>query len=153
MEVINGRTFTNLMQKMRRILVPMDGSKNSFKALDMAITIAKQFNSSIVGLCAIPLEPPVYMPGIASHYKEKISQGAKKFLEEAKKVAEQNTVEFRYYIAYENPTRYVSEFANNREYDLIVVGSHGHGAIRELLLGSVAHSTVHRSKIPVLVVK
>ncbi len=62
-------------------------------------------------------------------------------------------MEFKYYIVYENPTKYVPEFANNRGFDLIVVGSHGYGAVRELLLGSVAHSTVHRSKIPVLVVK
>ncbi|MDE1863457.1 MAG: universal stress protein [Thaumarchaeota archaeon] len=141
------------MQKIRRILVPMDGSKQSFKALDMAITIARQFNSTIVGLCSIPLEPPIYIPGMASHFKQKISEGAKKFLEDAKRISEQNKVEFKYYVAYENPTRYVSEFANNREFDLIVVGSHGHGVVREMLLGSVAHATIHRSRIPVLVIK
>ena len=131
----------------------MDGSKHSFKALDMAITLAKQFDSAIVGLCSIPLEAPIYMPGMSSHFKERITEGAKKFLEEAKKMAEDNKIDFKYYIAYENPTKYVAEFANNREFDLIVVGSHGHGAVREMLLGSVAHSTIHRSKIPVLVIK
>ncbi len=141
------------MQKIKRILVPMDGSKYSFKALDMAITLAKQFGASIVGLCAIPLEPPMFIPGMTSHFKGKITDGAKKFLEEAKKISEQNQVEFKYYIAYESPTGYVAEFANNREFDLIVVGSHGHGTVRELLLGSVAHSTIHRANIPVLVVK
>ena len=141
------------MQKIKKILVPMDGSKNSFKALDMAITLAKQFGASIVALCAIPLEPPIYMPGMDSHFKEKITEGAKKFLEEAKSISAQNQVELKYFIAYENPTKYVSEFANNREFDLIVIGSHGHGALREILLGSVAHSTVHRAKTPVLVVK
>ncbi|MDE1830306.1 MAG: universal stress protein [Thaumarchaeota archaeon] len=142
-----------MVQKIKKILVPLDGSKYSFKALDMAITLAKEFGASIVGLCAIPLEPPIYMPGMPSHYKKRITEGAKKFLEEAKKISEQNQVEFKYYIAYENPTKYVAEFANNREFDLIVVGSHGHGAVRELLLGSVAHSTIHRAKIPVLVIK
>ncbi|SRR5579875_602984 len=141
------------MQKIKKILVPLDGSKNSFRALDMAITLAKQFESSIVGLCAIPLEPPIYMPGMSSHFKKKITEEAEKFMEQARKVAEENGVDFKYYIAYENPTKYISEFANNRDFDLIVVGSHGHGAIREVLLGSVAHSTVHRAKTAVLVVK
>ena len=68
-------------------------------------------------------------------------------------MVEDNKIDFKYYIAYENPTKYVAEFANKREFDLIVVGSHGHGAVREMLLGSVAHSTIHRSKIPVLVIK
>ena len=141
------------MQKIKKILVPMDGSKHSFKALDMAITLAKQFGASIVGLCAIPLDPPIYMPGMSSNFKGKITEGAKKFLEKAKAISEENQVEFKYNIAYENPTKFVSEFANNREFDLIVIGSHGHGAIREILLGSVAHSTMHKAKAPVLVVK
>ncbi len=67
----------------------MDGSKHSFKALDMAITLVKQFDGSIVGLCAIPLEPPIYIPRMVSRFKEKITDGAKRFLE-AKKISGQN---------------------------------------------------------------
>ncbi|MGH2612681.1 MAG: universal stress protein [Rhabdochlamydiaceae bacterium] len=139
--------------QIKKILVSIDGSKKSFKGLDMAITIAKPFGATITGLCVIPDEPPIYMPGLSSSFKRKMAEAAKKFLERAKKISQDSGIEFKYYVAYGLPSEYVSEFANNRPFDLIVVGGRGHSRIRELLLGSVAHSTVHKSRIPVLVVK
>ncbi|MGI0069871.1 MAG: universal stress protein [Nitrosopumilaceae archaeon] len=139
--------------QIKKILVPMDGSKKSFKGLDMAITIAKPFGATITGLCVVPDEPPIYMPGLSSSFKQKMTVEAKKFLERAKKICEENEVEFKYNLASGIPSEYVAEFANNRPFDLIVIGGRGHSRIRELLLGSVAHSTVHKSEIPVLVVK
>lgn len=141
------------MTAIKKILVSMDGSKQSFKGLDMAITLAKPFGASLVGLCVVPDEPPIYMPGMSSSFKRKMAEEAKKFLERAKKISGDNDVEFKYYVASGIPSEYVVEFANNRPFDLIVIGGRGHSRIRELLLGSVAHSTVHKSKIPVLVVK
>lgn len=138
---------------IKKILVSMDGSAKSFEGLDMAITLAKPFGATLVGLCVVPDEPPIYMPGISSSYKQKMAQGAKKFLERAKKISEDNGIEFKYYVTDGIPSQYVSEFANNRPFGMIVIGGHGHSRIRELLLGSVAHSVVHKSRIPVLVVK
>ena len=42
------------MTKLRKILVPLDGSKNSFRGLDKAISIAKQSESIITGMFVIP---------------------------------------------------------------------------------------------------
>jgi nucleotide-binding universal stress UspA family protein len=138
---------------IKKILVAMDGSKKSFEGLDMAITLAKPFGATLVGLCVVPDEPPIYMPGMSNSFKLKMTQEAKKFLERAKKISEDSGIEFKYYATAGIPSEYVAKFANNRPFDLIVVGGRGHSRIRELLLGSVAHSTVHKSKIPVLVVK
>ncbi|MGI0087896.1 MAG: universal stress protein [Nitrosotalea sp.] len=123
---------------IKKILVSLDGSAKSFEGLDMAITLAKPFGATLVGLCVVPDEPPIYMPGISSSFKQKMTQGAKKFLERAKKISEDNGVEFRYYVTGGIPSEYVSEFANNRPFDLIAIGGRGHSRIRELLLGSVA---------------
>src|SRR5574340_119388 len=141
------------MTTIKKILVSLDGSKKSFKGLDMAITLAKPFGATLVGLCVIPNEPPIFMPGMSSSFKKKMTEEAKKFLERAKKISENNGIEFKYWIANGVPREYVAEFANNRPFDMIVIGGRSHGRIRELLLGSVAHSTVHQSEIPVLVVK
>ncbi|MDE1844325.1 MAG: universal stress protein [Thaumarchaeota archaeon] len=141
------------MTTIKKILVSLDGSKKSFKGLDMAITLAKPFGATLVGLCVIPNEPPIFMPGMSSSFKQKMTEEAKKFLERAKKISENNGIEFKYWIANGVPSEYVAEFANNRPFDMIVIGGRSHGRIRELLLGSVAHSTVHQSEIPVLVVK
>ncbi|MGI0102916.1 MAG: universal stress protein [Nitrosotalea sp.] len=54
---------------IKKILVSMDGSEKSFEGLDMVITLAKPFGATLVGLCVIPDEPPIYMPGISSSFK------------------------------------------------------------------------------------
>ena len=46
----------------------------------------------------------------------------------------------------------IVEQAAKLDVDMIIVGSHGHGAMRQLLLGSVSEGVLHRSKCPVLVV-
>ncbi len=53
----------------------------------------------------------------------------------------------------ENIGKAVIAFSKAHEVDMLVVGSHGHGAIGRLLLGSVANDIVHYARCPVLVVK
>ncbi|MCY0894981.1 MAG: universal stress protein [Alicyclobacillaceae bacterium] len=60
-------------------------------------------------------------------------------------------IEFR--AEFGQPANRICEVAEEEGADLIVVGSHGRGAIDRLLLGGVSYGVVHRSKIPVLVVK
>ena len=52
-----------------------------------------------------------------------------------------------------NPVEQILETADNRDCDLIVMGSHGHGVIEGALIGSTARRVVRRSKKPVLVVR
>ncbi|MFD5383299.1 universal stress protein, partial [Bacillus velezensis] len=52
-----------------------------------------------------------------------------------------------------HPSRTICNVAQSEKVDLIVLGSHGRGAIDRALLGSVAHGVLHRSQIPVLIVK
>ena len=52
-----------------------------------------------------------------------------------------------------NPVDQILKVANDRHCDLIVVGSHGHGALTEALIGSTAKKVVRRSVKPVLVVR
>ena len=53
----------------------------------------------------------------------------------------------------ENIGKAVIDFGKAHAVDMLVVGSHGHGAIGRLLLGSVANDIVHYASCPVLVVK
>jgi nucleotide-binding universal stress UspA family protein len=139
--------------KIRKILVSLDGSKNSLKGLEHAIYLARQCGATITGLCVVPIYPPIAMPGISTSFKSKMTKDAKKFLDEAKTRAAQNGIVFNEKIIQGIPTEDVVNFANKNKFDLVVVGHRGHSSVRELFLGSVANSTVHKSKIPVLVVK
>ena len=142
-----------IKNKIRKILVSLDGSKNSLKGLEHAIYLARQCQATITGLCVVPIYPPIAMPGISSSFKSKMTKDAKKFLDEAKTRAAQNGIVFIEKIIQGIPTEDVVNFANKNKFDLVVVGHRGHSSVRELFLGSVANSTVHKSKIPVLVIK
>jgi nucleotide-binding universal stress UspA family protein len=52
-----------------------------------------------------------------------------------------------------NPVEVIIKSAEKRNCDLIVMGTHGHGTLEDVMLGSTARRVVRRSKIPVLVVR
>ena len=52
-----------------------------------------------------------------------------------------------------NPVEKIIEHADNEQFDLIVMGTHGHGTLEDAMIGSTARRVVRRSKIPVLVVR
>jgi nucleotide-binding universal stress UspA family protein len=52
-----------------------------------------------------------------------------------------------------NPVEQILKHAQERSCDLIVMGTHGHGTLEDVMLGSTARRVIRRSKIPVLVVR
>lgn len=139
--------------KINKILVSLDGSKTSLKGFDYAIYLARQCHSTVTGLCVVPIYPPIAMPGLTSSFRSKMTKDAKKFLDDAKIKAAQNGIMFNQKIIYGIPTEDIVNFSNKYKFDLVVIGHRGHGAVREMFLGSVANSIVHKSQVPVLVIK
>ncbi|HEU5220773.1 MAG TPA: universal stress protein [Candidatus Nitrosotalea sp.] len=142
-----------VIKNIKKILVPLDGSKNSFKGLDEAVYLARHFNSSITALCVIPSYPPLPLMGKQIPYEKHILEQVKKFMSNAKKTCVNNKVKFNEKIIKGIATLDISEFAFDNKFDLIVIGSRGMNPVKELFLGSVSNSVVHKSKIPVLIVK
>jgi len=138
--------------EIKKILVPLDGSKDSFKGLAEAIYLARQCNATITGLCVIPLYT-VNLGRLLTRLRKESEKEAKKFMFKAKTLAAQNGIVFHEKIMYGNEAWEITEFASYKKFDIIVMGSRGMGAIKEAFLGSVANAVVHKSKIPVLVVK
>ena len=52
-----------------------------------------------------------------------------------------------------SPIDEIQEMVDSKKFDLIVIGSRGMGSLKELFLGSVSNAIVHKSKIPVMIVK
>jgi len=141
-----------LKQKISKILVPMDGSANSLKALDEAIYLARQCHGTITGLCIIPIYS-INLGKLLTSLKNQSQKEAKKFMSDARKRCAQNGIVFSEKIIYGNLTLEITEFAAYKKFDLIVIGSRGMSRVKEAFLGSVANMVVHKSKVPVLVVK
>ncbi len=127
-------------------MVPLDGSKNSIRGLKFALGIAKQSDSSVVGLNV----------NVYSMFAKTLSvkQKIKKIMKQAELMSQKEKVPFRGVIEVdENIGRTIVTFAQSNKIDLIVIGSRGPNSHLEIFLGSVANHVVNKSKIPVTVVK
>ena len=134
---------------MKRILVPIDGSKYSDLAMKKASELAKVFGSSIVLLHVNDFHQHMfnYNTGIEEHFLEVFDQISTGILEDGKdKLSEfgdrVETVKLEGSVANK-----IIEYANSNDFDLVIIGSHGKGAIHNFIMGGVAHKiTLHVNK-------
>ena len=140
--------------KIKKILVPLDGSKNSLRGLDMAIGLARKLDAILIGICVIYGAPRSEFRGTGSVEKGSIEK-VKKFMNDAKTKAAQNGIVFDEKILYGDTGYHIVKFAHNKKngIDMIVIGSRGRGAAKEMFFGSTSNHILHASAIPVLVVK
>ena len=140
--------------KIKKILVPLDGSKNSIRGLDMAIHVARQCHATITALY-IKSIPGIYAIHPLGFLEFGSMNEVKKFLETAKTRAAQKGIDLKSKVIAGDPGYDVVRFANNKKnrIDLIVIGARGRGAAKEIFLGSVSNYVLHKTKKPVMIVK
>lgn len=141
-------------KKVTKILVPLDGSKNSLRGLEMAISIARQFGATITGVHSINEPPHSEFRGVGSVREDHIKE-VKKFLEKAKVLAAQNGIVFKEKLIRGDVGYNIVKLTHNKKekFNLIVIGSRGRGSMKEMFFGSVSNYVIHAAKIPVLIVK
>jgi nucleotide-binding universal stress UspA family protein len=140
--------------KTKKILVPLDGSKNSIRGLDMAIHIARQSHGTITAL-AVKSVPSIYAIHPLGFLDFNSMTEIKKFLNAAKVRAAKKGIQLTAKALGGDPGYDIARFANNKKnkIDLVVIGSRGMGSAKEIFLGSVSNYVLHKSKKPVLIVK
>ena len=140
--------------KTKKILVPLDGSKNSIRGLDMAIHLARQSQGVIVGL-SVKSVPGIYAIHPLGFLDFNSSKEMKKTLDDAKLRAAKKGIKLISKALSGDPGYDIARFVNNKRngIDLVVIGARGRGSAKELFLGSVSNYVLHKSKKPVLVVK
>jgi nucleotide-binding universal stress UspA family protein len=140
------------LPKIQKILLPLDGSKNSFRGLDYAIHLARQCGATITGIYVIPFYPKSLLLTPISYEKELRKKG-KEILEKAKVRCAQNGIDFTEKMTDGHEVEEIVGFSADKNFDLIVIGARGLGSVKEVFLGSVSNGVLHKSKIPVLIVK
>ena len=140
--------------KIKKILVPLDGSKNSLRGLDIGIALARQCGAMIIGLYVI-YAPSHSELGIKGTLEKGAYEKVKQFVESAKKKAAQNGIALQGKIVYGNVGYQIVSYAHNKKnsIDLIIIGSRGRGSIKEMFFGSTSNYVLHTAKTPVLLVK
>ncbi len=141
-----------LRRKIRKILVPLDGSKPSFKGLDEAIYLARQCGATITGIHVVSIYPRNW-GDLLNPLKTKLFKDAQEMMDKAEVVSAKNDVVFHKKIFYGDPKSDISDYIRKHGYDLVIVGARGFGPVKEMFLGSVSTAILHKSKIPVLIIK
>lgn len=137
------------MKKQVKILVPLDGSKNSLRALHTAILLFKNQDVVITGLHVIRF-PVMFSKEIRKQYIKNAQNIMKVALEHTK----QHGVRFVDKIQYNGYVgNTIVKFAHDHKFNLIIIGSRGPHPIAEMFLGSVANYVINKAKMPVLLVK
>ncbi len=137
---------------IKKILVPLDGSKNSFRGLDEAIYLARQCGATLTGIFVLPRSPEKVFRRLQNPEKAELKI-ADKIMEKAKLRSAQNGIVFNKKIDFGDPAYMIVKFAKSLNYDIIVIGARGQSGIKDIFLGSTSNYILHKSLIPVLIIK
>jgi nucleotide-binding universal stress UspA family protein len=137
----------------RKILLGLDGSRGSFKALAEAMGLAKALGAE---LHTVSVEEVPHYPGTVGEVVEAKEAANGKFgkaLETAEEMAEQQDVPIRWHVLVGHEVKTIVEFVTEKGFDLLVVGFMGHSALYDRVMGSTCQSLVRLAPCSVLVVK
>jgi len=146
----------------QNILVPVDGSRFSLQAEEVAADIAKKFNSKVTVLHVVPHEimhPPMeYTQQVPSSVRQDIEgffvQKGKQALGEAKMLFAEEKVQVDAILEeFADPPETILEVAKEKKSDLVVMGNRGASEIENFTLGGVAEKVSRHAECPVLIVK
>ncbi|MDH3283791.1 MAG: universal stress protein [Acidobacteriota bacterium] len=144
------------MPQIKTILVPVDFSAHSRKALDYAVHLAKTFGAEIRLLHCYQINPgslSPYGPVLPEEFTKELRSAAQSRLEEWRDLVSREGVVAHIELSAVFPSEAISRMAESLHADLIVIGTRGLTGLKHVLLGSVAERTVRTAPCPVLTVK
>jgi nucleotide-binding universal stress UspA family protein len=157
------------MPVFHKILVPLDGSEHSDRALVTALQIARNFKSEITLLhvysvtvtpVVIPepttLNPtgvPIATSAEVSKMVDAARDAGKKILADGEQKVRAENVPVETSLREGNSPQEIVKAAKEGQFDLIVIGARGIHRLRDLLMGSVTEGVVKHASCSVLVVK
>lgn len=145
----------------KRILVPVDDSELSDKAIRLSVSLAQQLGAAITGFIAEPLPPLASTPRPQSLVRQELAEHDASTVSHAQEVlrrfeacAQAAGVPFDgYHDQVPKVSRAIIAAAEARGCDLIVMATYGRGAFGEFLFGSETKAVLAGCKLPLLVVR
>ena len=142
--------------ELKKVLVPVDFSPCSRKALQYALAFARQFRARLTLLHVVPANyfigsefGPIDFP----LPEKELRQGTERELAAvaAREVGTAALVET--VVRQGQPVQEIVRFAGEADIDLIILSTHGRTGLKHVLMGSVAENVVRYAPCPVLVVR
>lgn len=154
----------------KKLLVPLDGSRFSSRAIVYASEVAQHFDAEIILLQVIKPTSPVPatagdVPGMASPVgtemtiqaallsDKKNTARARRYLSRKLQPIKNKGIKVAREVIKGDPSKAIKDYAYEKHVDLVVMTTHGKSGLKRAIMGSVADAIIRESGIPVLVVK
>lgn len=137
---------------IKNILIPVDGSEGSDRAITHAITLADVCGAKLNFLYVANINQLAINACLSDAILEAVTKAGNVILDRAMQMVPSG-IDKEAFSETGSPAVVILDFADSIEADLVVMGSRGLGVVKGVLLGSVSQYIVEQSKCPVLVVK
>lgn len=144
---------------MKKILVPCDFSRNAEQAFELAVEIATLSKGEVLVLHAIEFVSTYETAFVAQPYvfnaaaMEELEKDAQKNFEELLHSHTTDSLPVSFYTDNGSITETIKRFIDDKEIDLVVMGTHGASGLKEFFVGSNTEKIVRFSHAPVLAIK
>jgi len=139
-----------------RILIAVDFSEHSQKAVRAGAELARQFGARVDIVHAFELPLPVLTPyevALPDNFVGEAREAAGRELARVEKELADEGLTVESHLRDGPPDQAIDDLARDLGCDLIVMGTRGHTGLKHVLLGSVAERTLRHATCPVLTVK
>ncbi len=145
----------SLIEGVKKILIPTDGSDYSIRAAEYGISLAKMLQAEILVVYVIDT---VVLDQIAritqrEDAERELKQDGQRYANYILGLAEKENVKASSLLARGRPFEQIVHIAKSFGINLIVMGTYGRRGTERILIGSVAERVIEYSACPVLVVK
>jgi nucleotide-binding universal stress UspA family protein len=139
-----------------KILLPVDGSELSLKAVRVAVNLLQQGLSGSLVIANVQEPATLYEMVVApdGEVLQRVSTAAGiDALEKAEALLMAEAVVYEREIATGDPAHTIIDIGERFACDMIIMGARGVSAMRSALLGSVSNEVLHAAQVPVMIVK
>lgn len=141
------------LARFRNLLVPVDGSPLSDKALAAAIAFARPLHAKVIALAVAEPYPQSLSP-ISEDFNDKAMARARGHVGQAERVVREAGLACDgYCVASYEPHREILDAARRLGCDAIFIGMHGRDPLGRLFFGSQAQKVLAHSPVPVMVLR
>jgi len=138
-----------------KILVPVDGSNNSYKALEAALVLSEKLGSKISVVNVMEQVPITHIESekLLSDLLEAYKKENQEILSKCSDIAHQKGITIKTVLLQGNPAPVILDYSKKENFDLVIMGSRGMGKFKELILGSVSSKIVHHSPCAIMIIR
>lgn len=138
---------------MKKILVAIDGSKNSLDSLQSGREMAEKFGAQLLVINVQKAESCDAPDVPVCEHPDTLKARGQKVIDKGLETIKGTPVDVKSFVVIGDPAEQIVHHAEKEDVDIVLMGSQGLSGIRRFLIGSVSNKVLHHSPKPVMVMK